>query len=76
LLGADGIQQLIKFLHTNGVDAPVVAIGGITVDDIPEVLSVGASGVAVSGEIANAANPEMQTNLFIETLNKYTKNGK
>ncbi len=76
VLGADGINELINFLRENNKNIPVVAIGGITVDDVAEVLLTGASGVAISGEIANSANPERQTKLFIETLNKYTKNGK
>jgi thiamine-phosphate pyrophosphorylase len=76
VLGADGIHELINFLRENNKNIPVVAIGGITVDDVAEVLLTGASGVAISGEIANSATPELQTKLFIDTLHKYTKNGK
>jgi thiamine-phosphate pyrophosphorylase len=73
VLGAEGVTELIAYLRRAGVDVPVVAIGGITVDDIPAVVAAGANGVAVSGEIAHAANPTLQTKLFVETLKLNSK---
>jgi thiamine-phosphate pyrophosphorylase len=73
VLGAEGVTELIAYLRRAGVDVPIVAIGGITVDDIPAVVAAGANGVAVSGEIAHAANPTLQTKLFVETLKLNSK---
>ena len=36
---------------------PVVAIGGITYEDIPDILQTGVSGIALSGSILRAENP-------------------
>ncbi|MFV2123032.1 thiamine phosphate synthase [Micromonospora sp. LOL_013] len=43
------------------VDVPVVAIAGITVDRVPDLLAAGAHGVAVVGAIAAAADPGRAT---------------
>lgn len=43
------------------VDVPVVAIAGVTVDRVPELLAAGAHGVAVVGAIAAAADPGRAT---------------
>lgn len=73
ILGAEGIKSIVSYLHQNDVSVPVVAIGGITIDDVPEVMATGVSGVAISGEIAKADNPIEQTKRFIESLKQYTK---
>jgi len=36
---------------------PVLAIGGVTADRVPELLGAGAYGVAVISAIANAGDP-------------------
>jgi thiamine-phosphate pyrophosphorylase len=73
VLGAEGITSIISYLRNAGVNVPIVAIGGIKVDDICNVMQTGATGIAISGEIATAANPVAQTKLFIETLKQYSK---
>ena len=40
------------------VPLPLVAIGGITAERVPEVIAAGASGVAVISAILGAASPE------------------
>jgi thiamine-phosphate pyrophosphorylase len=35
------------------IDIPIVAIGGITFDDIPEIMATGVTGIAMSGGILN-----------------------
>ncbi len=73
VLGAEGIRRIISYLRAADVRVPIVAIGGITVDDIPAVLATGATGVAVSGEIAHAENPTHQTSLFLQSLKLNSK---
>ncbi|QDO94858.1 thiamine phosphate synthase [Formosa sediminum] len=53
LLGISGYQHIIKQLDTN---IPIIAIGGITLKDIPELLETGIYGVAISGEITKNFN--------------------
>lgn len=51
-----GAQRLRQWVAA--VDYPVVAIGGITADNLAEVLETGVGGVGVIGSIARAENPE------------------
>lgn len=48
--------ELIRAV-TEAVNAPVLAIGGITPERVPEVIAAGADGVAVIGAIWDAADP-------------------
>jgi thiamine-phosphate pyrophosphorylase len=50
------------------VEVPVIAIGGVTVDRVAELLGVGASGVAVVGALSGAADPGAAAAAFIEAL--------
>lgn len=50
------------------VDAPVIAIGGVTVDRVPSLLRAGAHGVAVVGAITAAADPASAAEAFLKAL--------
>ena len=56
-------------MHDNNIHIPLVAIGGIGKDDIPQLLENGVNGIALSGSILNANNPikEMQDIINIIT---------
>ena len=41
-------------MKENNINIPLVAIGGITKDDIPELINVGVDGIAMSGSILRA----------------------
>ncbi|MRG46576.1 thiamine phosphate synthase [Chitinophaga sp. SYP-B3965] len=51
ILGLEGYQQLMASV---GSKVPVMAIGGILLEDIPALKEAGVYGVAVSGLITNA----------------------
>ena len=68
ILGIDGYKHIMS--HRDIITVPVVAIGGIEVSDIDEIISTGVNGIAVSGTILNAPNRVEQTRLIINTLNK------
>lgn len=57
VLGLDGYRNIIARMREAGIDLPVVAIGGITRDDIPDVMSTGVHGIALSGAVLDAADP-------------------
>ena len=44
-------------MKENNIAIPVVAIGGITEHDIPNLMELGIDGIALSSSILNAANP-------------------
>ena len=50
------------------VPLPVIAIAGVTVERVPELLAAGAHGVAVIGAIANASDPGGATAGFLDAL--------
>ena len=56
-----------------GIDLPVVAIGGITAEDIPTLMETGISGIAVSGALLNAPDPTAETGKMMEIINRYKK---
>lgn len=48
VLGIEGYQKIIAQLSQNSPPIPILAIGGITLKDIPELKRVGVNGVAIS----------------------------
>ena len=57
ILGLEGYSDIINQMKANGINIPIVAIGGITADDIKSIMQTGVSGIALSGAVLNAANP-------------------
>ena len=55
---------------TRAVDRPVLAVGGLTPDRVPDVLATGAAGVAVIGAIYAAARPADATKAFLDALGR------
>jgi thiamine-phosphate pyrophosphorylase len=55
-------------MSTREITLPVVAIGGITLADIPDILATGVNGVAISGAIVHSASPEEATRQFLQIL--------
>ncbi|WP_435255312.1 thiamine phosphate synthase [Tenacibaculum sp. A30] len=53
VLGTTGYQMLLEELKTT---TPIIAIGGITTENIPEIIDTGVYGVAVSGAITQNFN--------------------
>jgi thiamine-phosphate pyrophosphorylase len=47
---------------------PVVAIGGITLDNAPSVTAAGAASVAVIGDLLGGGDPERRVRAFLQSL--------
>ncbi|MDE6265093.1 MAG: thiamine phosphate synthase [Paramuribaculum sp.] len=69
-LGIEGVKKVIDEVRAHGVEFPIVAVGGITDEDIQPLLAAGINGVAVSGAILNAADPVDYTSELIKRLQK------
>lgn len=67
-LGIEGYRNIMTQCSAAGINIPVVAIGGITVDDMPQLATTGIAGVAISGAILNAPDPIFETNKFIKIM--------
>ena len=61
VLGLEGYASILSDMEKAGIKLPVVAIGGITYEDIPAILETGVNGIALSGTILNAENPVAET---------------
>lgn len=68
LLGAEGYRKLLEAMEEQQLTTPLVAIGGITLEDLPLLRSVGVKGVAVSGAILHAPDPVAATRQWIDTI--------
>ena len=68
-VGADEavIDARLAQMKEAGIDIPLVAIGGITKEDIPSLLETGVTGIALSGSILRADHPieEMRETITI-----------
>ena len=75
VLGLEGYRSIIAQMSAEGIDLPVVAIGGITAEDIPVLMQTGVSGIALSGAVLRAADPvaEMKRLTEIVAINKEYK---
>lgn len=60
--------SIIRFLRDNGINIPIVAIGGITHENAREVISAGADGVSVISAIASAESPFEATKQLIQSI--------
>ena len=53
VVGLEGVRRVREAIG----DVPLVAIGGITIEDAPAVLAAGADSVAVIGALLNTSDP-------------------
>lgn len=68
ILGLEGIAEIALLSKDLGMELPLVAVGGIRLEDVKPLLEVGANGVAVSGAIANSDDIQKATADFIAEL--------
>lgn len=75
VLGLEGYRRIIAQMSAEGIDLPMVAIGGITAEDIPAIMQTGVSGIALSGAVLRAADPvaEMKRLTEIVAIDKENK---
>lgn len=75
IIGLEGYSTTMQQIHKNNIELPVVAIGGITLDDVAAIWATGVNGIAVSSAIATSDDIRQATNEFIKLLNKPNKIG-
>ena len=57
ILGLEGYTTIIRRMQEKNIHLPIVAIGGITIADIPAIMQTGVSGIALSGTVLHADSP-------------------
>lgn len=68
ILGLEGYRSITAKMKAEGIDIPIVAIGGITAADIKDVMQTGVTGIALSGTVLNAENPTEEMKQIINIL--------
>ena len=72
VLGLEGYRSIVTKMreadlrNAKGEPLPIVAIGGITAEDIPDIMQTGVTGIALSGTVLRAANPVEEMKKLIE----------
>ncbi|MND36376.1 Thiamine-phosphate synthase [compost metagenome] len=59
ILGLNGYQTILKRCEERKIHIPVIAIGGLQPEDLPDLMKTGVWGIAVSGTITHAENKEV-----------------
>lgn len=68
VLGLEGYRNIIAQMSAEGIHLPMVAIGGITAEDIPAIMQTGVSGIALSGAVLRAADPVAEMKRLTEIV--------
>ncbi|WP_038031449.1 thiamine phosphate synthase [Thermonema rossianum] len=68
VLGLEGYRQIVQQMKTAGIQLPVIAIGGIRLDDIPALLQTGVWGIALSSLIAHAPDRKAQARRVLDAI--------
>jgi thiamine-phosphate pyrophosphorylase len=68
VLGLDGYRTIIKQMQSEQIHLPIIAIGGIELPDVREILQTGVYGIAVSSAISNSGNIESAAREFMQRI--------
>ncbi len=73
ILGLEGYKEIIRRMRAEGINLPIVAIGGITFEDIPAIMRTGVTGIALSGTVLRAENPVEEMRSILAEINRTDK---
>ena len=68
LLGLEGYRGLIRQCAAENITVPIIAIGGIQLNDVDAILGTGVYGLAVSSAISDAGDISFAAKSFIEKI--------
>jgi thiamine-phosphate pyrophosphorylase len=66
IVGLEGYRHIVERMRETGIQLPIVAIGGITYEDIPAIMETGVTGIALSGTILRAEDPVKETQRILK----------
>jgi thiamine-phosphate pyrophosphorylase len=70
ILGLEGYISICSQMKAEGINLPIVAIGGITAEDIPMIMQTGVTGSALSGAVLNADDPVEEMALLLNKVGR------
>ncbi len=62
---AQGIASIRAWRANIGAACPLIAIGGITLEQAPDIVAAGADGCSVVGDVLNAADPDARARQWL-----------
>ncbi len=70
ILGLEGYCSIIEQMKKHDITTPIYAIGGITLENVENLMGTGIYGIAVSGLITQSENPselitQLNNNLYV-----------
>lgn len=68
VLGLDGYKQIVQECQNQNINIPILAIGGIELDDIPNLMDIGLHGIALSSSITKAENISKTTKQYLTQI--------
>lgn len=68
VLGLEGYRKLLRKMKEERIEIPIIAIGGVLLEDIPDLLAEGLYGVAISSAITEARDPVRETERYVRTI--------
>lgn len=68
VLGLEGYTHIVKQMKEQGINLPIVAIGGINAEDIHVLMQTGITGIALSGTVLRADNPVEEMKKLIKMI--------
>ena len=68
LLGIEGYKNIIQKMKKAGIDIPVLAVGGVKITDVEELIETGINGIAVSSAVNHANDPGMALKDFYKKI--------
>jgi thiamine-phosphate pyrophosphorylase len=67
-VGTNMVSDAHAIVRSDGTDRPIVAIGGITLERVADVLRAGASSVAVISDLLSTGKPEARVREYLRAL--------
>ncbi len=68
LLGIRGYEHIVTEMRKLNIDIPVLAVGGIKIEDTESILATGIYGIAVSGGVNRTADPAQALKDFYKKI--------
>ena len=67
-VGTALVSDVREMLDKEGMDLPIVAIGGITLERAPDVIRAGAASVAIISDLLSGGDPAVRVRQFLKAL--------
>lgn len=68
VLGLKGYEAIVRKCRESDIPLEILAIGGITINDISDIMQTGVSGIALSSTILQAEDPIEETKKIISKI--------